>query len=265
MIHIPGGARYDKVEAQAELDVSSAYYISVPDGWLHKERFLELAELIYVTEGELHLLVSGQSIDLSAGEAYLVRQYTHLTGACPSAGACSFYTVSFRCNLQKYDVLYGHVLQISSRASYAETLLNNLRYFDGREAGEGYLLDASFALLLEALCACRNKEPERIQMHGILDYINDHISSPLTMEEISEHFHYSSDYISKIFREQFGVTVKQYIIEKKLTVAKRLLTASDLTVRQVGKAVGFAEPVLFEKFFKYHTKLTPKKYRELYL
>ena len=102
----------------------------------------------------------------------------------------------------------------------------------------------------------------RGQMQGILGYINDHISSPLTIEEVSGHFHYSGDYIAKIFREQFGVTMKQYIVEKKLSVAKRLLATSDISVKQVGKAVGFGESALFEKFFKYHVKMTPKKYRE---
>ncbi|MBQ8287833.1 MAG: helix-turn-helix transcriptional regulator [Clostridia bacterium] len=265
MIHIPGGVRYDKVEVQAELDVSAAYYISVPDGWLHKERFLDLSELICVTEGSLHLAVGGEEISLSAGDAYLFRKYTTLSGSRASEGACSFYTVSFYCTLEKYDVLYGKVLHISSRSSYAETLFNNLSFFGSKERGEGHLLDASFALLLEVLYDSRNREPERVQMHGILGYISEHISSPLTIEEISEQFHYSSDYISKIFRQQFGVTIKQYIIEKKLSVAKRLLTTSDISVKQVGQAVGFSDPVLFEKFFKYHTKMTPKKYRGLYM
>ena len=265
MIHIPGGVRYDKVEVQAELDVSAAYFISVPDGWMHKERFLDLAELIYVTEGELHLSVGAETVSLTAGDAYLVRKYTTLSGVRPSVGTCGFYTVSFYCTLTKYDSLYGKVLRISSRSSYVETLFNNLTFYASKEKGDGYLMDSAFALLLEVLYTSRNREPERVQMHGILSYITDHISSPLTIEEISEHFHYSSDYIAKIFRQQFGVTIKQYIIEKKLSVAKRLLTTSDISVKQVGQAVGFTDSVLFEKFFKYHVKMTPKKYRELYL
>ncbi|MBQ7828223.1 MAG: helix-turn-helix transcriptional regulator, partial [Clostridia bacterium] len=232
MIHIPGGVRYDKVEVQAELNVSAAYYISVPDGWLHKERFLDLSELIYVTEGELHLTVGGKSLSLSAGDAYLIRRYTTLSGSRVSEGACSFYTVSFDCTLKKYDSLYGRILHVSSQSSNAETLFNQLNFYGARETDEGYLMDAAFALLLETLYDSRNREPERVQMQGVIRYINDHISSPLTIDEISERFHYSSDYIAKIFREQFGVTIKQYIIEKKLSAAKRLLTTSDISVRQ---------------------------------
>ena len=51
-----------------------------------------------------------------------------------------------------------------------------------------------------------------MQMHGIVGDIKDHTASLLAVEDISEQFHYSSDYISKIFREQMGVTIKQYVI-----------------------------------------------------
>ncbi|MBQ7324941.1 MAG: helix-turn-helix domain-containing protein [Clostridia bacterium] len=265
MIHIPVGVRYDKVEVQAELDVSAAYFISVPDGWQHKERFLDLAELIYITEGELHLSVGGEAVSLTAGDAYLVRKYTTLSGVRPSVGACAFYTVSFYCTLAKYDTLYGKALRISSRSSHAQTLFNDLTFYASKGTGESYLVDSAFSLLLEVLYDSCTRESERVQMHGILRYINDHIASPLTVDQISEQFHYSNDYISKIFREQLGVTIKQYVIQRKLSVAKRLLTTSDISIKQVGQAVGFHEPMLFDKFFKYHVKMTPKKYRELYL
>lgn len=221
MIHISSGVRYDKVERHAELDVVSAYSISVPDGWIHRERFLDLSELIYVTEGQLHLAVNGEDVTLSAGDAYLIRRYSALSGRKASTGPCGFYTVDFRCTLEKYDGLHGRVLRISSRSSYAETLFHNLSFFGGQEQGDDYLRDASLALLLDLLYVSRN-------------------------------------------REQFGVPLKQYIIEKKLSAAKRLLAASDISVKQVGRAVGFAEPVPFEKFFKYHVKMTPKRYRNLY-
>ncbi len=265
MIHIPGGVCYDKVVVQAALDVSAAYTISVADGWLHKERFLDTPELIYVTEGALHLQVGSDRVSLSAGDAYLIRSYTTLAGQRPSVGPCSFYTVSFSCTLKKYDVLFGRILRLSSRASYAETLLTNLSFYGDQQQGSNHLMDASFALLLEVLYDSRNPEPERLQMQGLIRYIDENLSSALLVEDISAHFHYNSDYITKIFRQQFGTTIKQYIIEKRLAMAKRLLANSDLPICAVGESVGFSDQVLFEKFFRYHTKMTPRKYRNQHL
>ena len=227
MILIPEGVRYDKVNVQAEFEVVAAYYISVPDAWLYKERFLDLSELIYVTEGNLHLTVGGDAVSLSAGDAYLVRKYATLSGNRASEGACSFYTVSFHTTLDKHYDLYGRVIRIPSRSSYMETLFNNLSLFNPKDKAKGYLLEASLMLLLEVLSDAGSNEPERMQMNGIVSYINDHISYPLTVEDIAKHFHYSSDYIAKKFREQYGITLKRYITDKKLSVAKRLLTTSE--------------------------------------
>ncbi len=265
MIHILGGVRYDKVNMHSELDLASAYYISVSDGYLHKERFLDLSELIYVTEGTLYLSVDKKKIILEAGDIYAVRRYATISGNRASNGACSFYNVSFYCNLEKYEAIYGKIMKISSRASYAETLFDNMRLFSHKDRRERYLLDASLLLLLDILCDSLVKEPERTKINGILTYINDNISSSLTVEEISGHFHYCGDYMSKIFRQQVGMTLKQYVIERKLSAAKRLLSASDISLVKVGQSVGFEDVELFEKFFKYHIGTTPKKYRETHI
>lgn len=264
MIHIPAALSYDKVKRQAELDVLSAYFINVPNGWVQKDRFLDLYELIYVTKGTLYLSVNKEPLTLSSGEVYLIRQYTTLSGSAPSEGACSFYTVSFHTTLEKYSALYAKPIRLLSRASYAQTLFNNLILHAGGEKNDNYLLDASFLLLLDLLYDAQSHENERVPFHGILRYINDNIANTLNLERISEHFHYSDDYLGKIFKAQFGVTVKQYIIQKRLAIAKRLLTTSDLSIRDVGLAVGFGDGVLFEKFFKYHVKTTPRKYKKLY-
>lgn len=266
MIHIPTGVRYDKVDRHAEMSVSGAYCISVPDGWQHKERFLDLSELIYVTEGTLYLTVEGESVTLSAGDVYLIHRYSRLSGERPSVGTCTFYTVSFYCTLERYEKLYRTVIGISSRSAEAENLLAKLTLSESERRGsEDYLLDASLLLLLELLCDCQLCGPVRIRMDGILNYVGSHLSAPLTVEEIAEHFHYSSDYLSKVFRSQFGITLKQYVIERRLSVAKRLLTTSDIPIKQIGQAVGFADTVLFEKFFRYHAGVTPKRFREMHL
>ncbi len=265
MIYIPGSVGYNKIETRSELNVTDAYPISVPDGWMYKKRFLDYSELIYVTEGELHLLLGDKEISLQAGDAYIIRRYTILAGARPSKGTCGFYTVSFDCGLQRYEPLYSNIITVTSRASYAETLLTNLSFYSRKQQESNFLADTSFLLFLELLNDCKRSEPEKVQMHEILKFIDENISTPFSTEEVAKYFHYNSDYLSKKFRSQFGLTLKQYLIEKRLTLAKHLLTTSDISIPKVAQAVGFPDPVLFEKFFKYHLKITPRKYRELYL
>ena len=264
MIYLPQVVNYDKVARIAELNVIDACHLSAPNGWKHKERFLDVSELIYVTSGSLTLSVNKSKIELSAGDIYIIRQYTLLSGGY-STDRVGFYSVSFSSTIEKYKELYHKVIRVTDRSSYLETLFNNLNYHSTGKTGNSHLLDASFLMLLETLFTSQQKEPERVQMNSILAYINNQIATPLTMEQISEHFHYSGDHIARLFKDQFRMTIKQYIIEKKLSVAKRLLVTSTLPIKLIGETVGFEDKVLFEKFFKYHIKLTPKKYRALYM
>ena len=264
MINITENPGYDKVERHSCIDVVDSYYINAPCGWIAKLRFLDLCELIYVTKGSLSITVNKKSVILSAGDAYLIRRYSTLSGNMQSTDACCFYTVSFISTVLKYDTLFSKVLSLERFSPNAEMLLSNINLYNSRESDARYLCDSSMLLLLETLFTSQRKEPERVQMNGIMEYVNDNISSDLTIEKVGKHFHYSGDYISKIFKEQFGMPLKQYIVERKLSVAKRLLATSELPIQNIASSIGFEDTVLFEKFFKYHTKTTPKKYRNLY-
>ena len=66
-----------------------------------------------------------------------------------------------------------------------------------------------------------------------------------------------------IFRENFAVPVKQYVLERKIARAKHLLTATNLSVTAVAEQTGFADYNNFIQRFKKITGITPLQYRKL--
>lgn len=262
MIKIPQTVSYDKIERQYELDVAGAYYITVPQGWVMKERFIEPDELICVTKGSFRISVNGKKYKLGASDVFIAKKYAVMSGSVVGDEPCSFYSVSFDSTIEKYSDLYMKVIHLASRSSYAESLFNNLYYFCTRGSEHEFLGDSALALLMETIYESSEDQADKFRIHGIIDYINNHMNTSLNIEEIGGEFHYSHDYIGRLFKEEFNVTLKQYIIQRKLAVAKRLLTTSDMPVSQVGEAVGFTDISLFEKFFKYHVGQTPRRFRK---
>lgn len=59
----------------------------------------------------------------------------------------------------------------------------------------------------------------------ILMYINEHLTEPLYVEEIAKKFFMSKNYLTKIFRKLTGTTVSNYILHKRLSIAKGLIQA----------------------------------------
>ena len=130
MINITENPGYDKVERRSFIDVVDSYYISAPGGWIAKLRFLDLCELIYVTKGSITITVNKKSVMLFAGDAYLIRRYSTLSGNMQSPDACCFYTVSFISTVQKYDSLFSKVLNLGRSSTNAETLLSNINLYN---------------------------------------------------------------------------------------------------------------------------------------
>ena len=69
-------------------------------------------------------------------------------------------------------------------------------------------------------------------------------------------------YLSKIFKEQFGTSVNSYLLQVRVTHAKRLLRFSDLSIEQIGYSCGVEYDNYFSRMFKKIEGLSPGEYRK---
>lgn len=72
----------------------------------------------------------------------------------------------------------------------------------------------------------------------------------------------SKQYLSLIVKEKMRVTVGTVIASMRIEVAARLLRDPELTIQQVAEQMSFSDQSSFGKFFKKHTGMSPKKYRQ---
>ena len=86
----------------------------------------------------------------------------------------------------------------------------------------------------------------------------------MSLRRISEHIHLSESYFSKIFKDDTGLSVVQYITLLRIQEAKKLLVYSQLTVNQISKTLGYNRTSYFCKIFKMATTETPHSYRKKY-
>lgn len=99
------------------------------------------------------------------------------------------------------------------------------------------------------------------QVDDILKYINQNISSPLTIGQLAAEFYLSESYICRIFKSATGTTVNKYITARRISIAKALL-GDGLSVMEAFEKSGFTD---YSNFFKSFTKavgISPKKYAQ---
>jgi AraC-like DNA-binding protein len=88
---------------------------------------------------------------------------------------------------------------------------------------------------------------ERIQ--AVLQYLNDNLLEPLSLDELSRKFHISKNHLNVIFRHETGTTINQYVRIKRLSKAQNEIMAGCPTEEAAFKA-GFNDYSNFYRAYK---------------
>ena len=99
-------------------------------------------------------------------------------------------------------------------------------------------------------------------MPEILQYIEENYRNPLSLEELAEKSFYNPSYFSRIFKELYGKTLTEYITEKRINEAVKLLEDTSISIEDVCHKIGYSDKKHFYKVFKQKMKLTPGQYRQ---
>ena len=106
---------------------------------------------------------------------------------------------------------------------------------------------------------CENTPPEKDNIIEMIDYINMHLTENLSLDFLCNHFYISKVQINRKFKQMTGSTVWQYILAKRLLLAKELLQ-SGRHPTDVSVECGFHDYCSFFRAYKSKFNACPKEY-----
>ena len=109
----------------------------------------------------------------------------------------------------------------------------------------------------------KEKQPDKNQIliSTIKDYIQAHLSQNLTLTQLSDVVNYNSSYVSRIFRQETGMKLSDYITACRIERAKELLRFTDDSIRNIASQTGFDTIQYFSKVFRKATDMSPSEFR----
>jgi len=125
----------------------------------------------------------------------------------------------------------------------------------GRILGFEYLWHSA----RHGLLTSRTIEPLITQ---ILHRLQDHLSEPVTLDDLSQWAGYTPQHLNRVFRRVLGVTPLQYLTRMRLERAAEMLADDQLTLAAISQAVGFEDAYYFSRLFKQHYGKSPAHYRQ---
>lgn len=92
------------------------------------------------------------------------------------------------------------------------------------------------------------------------EIIHNEFATDISLQETAERLGVNASYLSRIFKESIGINFKEYLIEYKLTIAKKLLEEG-INVTKVAEKVGYQDVRQFTRIFKKYMGVTPNVYQ----
>ena len=120
------------------------------------------------------------------------------------------------------------------------------------------------ALLVPSEEGERTVRSESKHMGAIETYINANFHKKLMLSDVAEQVYLSTRQVSRILQKEYGCTLSQLVVRKKLAAAQMLLRDTDMRIAEIASRVNLGAENYFYALFRKHFGTSPLQYRKQY-
>lgn len=266
-------------------EIANVHFFEFPKGYKTVGDKHPFHELIFVGTGAISVQSEEYGGMLNKNELLLHSANSVHSFSCPKKAETTLIIIGFTCNQTKlFDFAKKPVKldepQVKQLAEIVKEARNvfappyNVPIYDmvkkkeqlfGSEQMLRSLIETFLIGLIRKYDFFENnelKEETSFTINEILDYIDDTYTEKISLDELAFLFRTNRSTLCKKFKAETGKTLGDYVKNKKLEEAKRLLVQGVKTVTQIADELNFETVPYFCEFFKRNTGLTPSEYQK---
>ncbi|CAH1220810.1 putative response regulatory protein [Paenibacillus allorhizoplanae] len=107
-----------------------------------------------------------------------------------------------------------------------------------------------------------NDDKDRLLIRRVKELVNEYLNQDISLQFLAERVYLHPKYLSDMFKRETGQNLSDYVTERRMEKARKLLKETTLKVAEVAMMCGFANHKYFASLFKQHTGCTPSEFRE---
>ncbi len=129
-----------------------------------------------------------------------------------------------------------------------------------------YLAEIIIKLLrkIQAFESNTLSDTQKNLVSSVMGYIEENYNMKIKVDEIASRMFFSKNYLSKIFKQETGKSIRSFLTEIRIKEACKQLSSTQNNIIDIAVDCGFSDMKSFYAIFKKYTGLTPKQYREKY-
>lgn len=237
--------------------------------------------LIFVLRGSIKIKVNKKEYSLEASNIFLINQNViydlemiELNKLCIieidtnyfNKYYVNFFKLKFNANLLKSYLAndIGHYDLWNILSKIVEANLKKEKHY--LIVVKKCLYELILLLINKYLYSDKDKGPineNDNRLEGIVKFVIDHYKEKISLKDVSKHFHLNSQYISRYFSKQMGMTLSEFITKIRLQESLVDLCDEEKRITYIALEYGFPNSKSYFKAFKETYGITPLKYRKL--
>lgn len=119
-----------------------------------------------------------------------------------------------------------------------------------------------YSTFVHAVHQIRHQTPYSQTIQFAMENIRKHIYDEINLDALARELGYNTYYMTKLFKKETGMSMKEYILKEKIENAKIVLETTGLDINEVSDSLSFHSPSYFSTTFKKMTGCTPLEYRK---
>ena len=153
-----------------------------------------------------------------------------------------------------YDIMTSIINEIENPDKYSQNIIN---------ARADEMIVYIIRVMNNRVTQSLSQKPNEDELcRHMQHYIDSHLYSIKHLSELADVFRYSYNYLSGIFRKNVGMTISEYYIEKRMSVARLLINANEKSISEISDMLGFSGVYSFSKAFKAYYGVSPKYFSD---
>lgn len=237
-------------------------------------------EITYVVSGK-GLIYSGEHVrEVTAGQIHFIREGQYHRIVADEHHDLRYFYIGFLPNTKHKDIQvflnaikeldFFFVEDEGSIKTLLEKLLNEFYIRDEESNLMIHLYFSQMLILLYRILTGRAKEKlSKINrstsnhvIYQALKYIDKEYLKITTVKQIAEALSYSEYHLSHIFKEKMDITIKDYLMQKKMSTATELLKNSNMSISEIAEQLHFSSLHSFGVAFKRYMHISASEFRQ---
>jgi len=212
-------------------------------------------DFTFVLEGEITFVVEEKTFILKKNDAILLppdKEHQRLEGNSPVQYVSFNFTKNDNAEIPRDICMRGVISSQIRKLIDAFPHAHLSPHYRCREKAANILN----YILLEILSG-ETPGSNNIHVDKIIRYIDENITQKLTLTSVSKEFNLSREYTCELFKKETGKTLTNYINERKIHVAKELISGGKMSLSQVATFMGYSDYTYFSRVFKKYFNISP--------